>query len=109
MLGTPGQLLYGYTGMASLDPRYPPLSTDQLRAIWKRSPTPAVRLLLWEIHRLRLVAIHAHSYTKFMISRGAPRRMDTTEKILFDQLRDIVAREPAVKESETNHAKSMPK
>jgi len=52
--------------MPSLDPRYPPLSTGQLRAIWKRSPTPAVRLLLWEIYRLRLVAIHAHSYTKFM-------------------------------------------
>jgi len=95
--------------MPSLDPRYPPLSTDELRLIWKRSPTPAVRLLLWEIYRLRLVAIHAHSYTKFMISRGAPRRMDTTEKILFEQLRDTVQREPVVKESEVSHAKSIPK
>ena len=95
--------------MPSLDPRYPPLSTDQLRAIWKRSPSPAVRLLLWEIYRLRLVAIHAHSYTKFMIGRGAARRMDGTEKILFEQLRDIVAKEPVVKESEVSHAKSTPK
>jgi len=95
--------------MPSLDPRYPPLSTGQLRAIWKRSPTPAVRLLLWEIYRLRLVAIHAHSYTKFMITRGAPRRMDSAENILFEQLRDAVVKEPVVKESEASRSKSTPK
>lgn len=31
----------------------PPLSLTQLAAIWDAEPTPAVRELLWEIHRLQ--------------------------------------------------------
>ena len=95
--------------MPSHDPRYPPLSTDQLRAIWKRSPTPAVRLLLWEIYRLRLVAIHAHSYVKLAVYRGERKGMDPTLSILFDQMRRALENEPVVQEGEARHAKSTPK
>lgn len=31
----------------------PPLTLTQLAAIWDAEPTPAVRELLWEIHRLQ--------------------------------------------------------
>ena len=95
--------------MPPLDPRYPPLSTDQLRAIWKRSPSPTVRLLLWEIYRLRLVAINAHSYVKLAVYRGERKGMDTTLAILFDGLQRALEEEPVIQESQARQAKLTPK
>jgi hypothetical protein len=39
-----------------MPPRRPPLTRRELRQIGQSNKTPAVRDLLWEIHRLRAIA-----------------------------------------------------
>ncbi|MBN3815098.1 hypothetical protein G3N57_00065 [Paraburkholderia sp. Se-20369] len=41
-------------------PERVPLTAAELRRIYDDNPTPAVRALLWEIHRLRLTLIHVN-------------------------------------------------
>lgn len=38
----------------------PPLTATELAEIYDRNPTPVVRRLLWEIHRLRSTILRAH-------------------------------------------------
>jgi hypothetical protein len=48
----------------SQKPRFPPLTSDQLREIWQRAPIAAVRRLLWEIHRLRALVLRANDFVR---------------------------------------------
>ena len=80
--------------------RFPPLTRDQLRAIWQRAPSPAVRLLLWEIHRLRALVLRANDFVRMAKHRGAAKQMDTTSSALLDGLRQSLEGEPVVKEDE---------
>ena len=79
-------------------PRFPALSREQLRAIWERAPSPAVRLLLWEIHRLRAVVLHAHAFVRQATDRGIDKGMDSTSAALLAGLRESLRDEPVVKE-----------
>jgi hypothetical protein len=82
------------------EPRFPPLSRDQFRAIWKRAPGPAVKLLLWEVHRLRALVLRANDFVRHATSSGAARTMDTTSSALLDGLRESLDDEPVVREDE---------
>jgi hypothetical protein len=81
-------------------PRSPPLTSDQLRGIWQRAPIPAVRRLLWEIHRLRALVLRANDFVRMATHRGADKRMDSTSSALLDGLRESLEDEPVVKEDE---------
>lgn len=50
------------------DGRYilPRLTATRLRSLYLESPTPAVRELLWEIHRLRLLLLRADQLQRSM-------------------------------------------
>jgi hypothetical protein len=80
--------------------RFPPLTRDQLRAIWQRAPSPAVRLLLWEIHRLRALVLRANDFVRHATQRGAAKGMDTTSSAILDGLRESLEDEPVVREEE---------
>jgi hypothetical protein len=76
------------------------LTRDQLRAIWQRAPSPAVRLLLWEIHRLRGLVLRANDFVRQAMHRGAQTGMDSTSSALLDGLRESLKDEPVVREDE---------
>ena len=92
-------MLYIFTAMPD-KPRFPPLTREQLRGIWQRAPSPAVRLLLWEVHRLRALVLRANDFVRHATQRGAARTMDTTSGALLDGLRESLDDEPVVKEDE---------
>lgn len=78
--------------MAARDfPSPPPhrnkLTREALRAIWQRHPTPGVRELLWEIHRLQDVARQAQSVVTLARMWGIDRpflaRLDALDAALF--------------------------
>ncbi len=80
--------------------RFPPLSREQLRAIWERTRTPAARILLWEIHRLRALVLRANDFVRMARDRGLERHMDSTSQTLLKGLSDSLQDEPVVKEDE---------
>lgn len=70
----------------------PALSKDTLREIQDRNPDSAdVRALLWEVKRLRALALRSHDYF-----RQAPT--STTAMMLADAMRRDLAEEPVVVE-----------
>ena len=67
------------------------LMKDDLKAIQDRNPdSPDVRALLWEVARLRALALRTHDYFR----QGS----SSTALILSDSLRTMVEDEPVVKE-----------
>jgi hypothetical protein len=72
--------------------QFPPLTRDQLRAIWTPASSPAVRLLLWEIHRLRALVLRANDFVRHATQRGVAKGMDSTSSALLDGLRECVLR-----------------
>jgi hypothetical protein len=84
----------------SSTPRFPPLTREKLRAVWERSRTPAVRRLLWEIHRLRALVLRASDFARMITYHRLERHMDSTSRTLFEGLRDSLKDEPVVKEDE---------
>ena len=73
-------------------PRYRPLSGEQLRAIYETNPTPAVKRLLWEIHRLRAVVLRADDFTGLRASEpGETQKLPATGLRFEDLERDLVA------------------
>lgn len=63
------------------------LSAGALRAIWQRNPSPEVRVLLWEIHRLRDVARQVQAVSTVARMWGVDRpfsaRLDALDLALF--------------------------
>ena len=89
-------------------PRFPPLTSDQLRAIWQRAPIAAVRLLLWEIHRLRALVLRANDFVRMATYYKAEQRMDTTSRSLLEGLRESLKEEPVVKEEDARRIDRPP-
>jgi len=69
----------------------PGLSKDDLTAIQDRSAnSPDVRALLWEVARLRALALRTHDYFR----QGS----SSTALILADSLRTMLEAEPVIQE-----------
>ena len=69
----------------------PALTKDDLKAIQDRSPdSPDVRALLWEVARLRALALRTHDYFR--------QASSSTALILADSLRTILEDEPVIQE-----------
>ena len=90
-----------------MPPKYQPLTRDQLRAIYEASPTPAVRRLLWEIHRLRGTILAADQLNQRLIETGAAARVDTTTQLLIGSLQERLRDEPVVREREVQRAETL--
>lgn len=69
----------------------PALTRDDLTAIQDHNPdSPDVRALLWEVARLRALALRAHDYFR----QGS----SSTSLILADSLRAMLEDEPVIQE-----------
>jgi hypothetical protein len=69
----------------------PALTKDDLTAIQERSAdSPDVRALLWEVARLRALALRTHDYFR----QGS----SSTSLILADSLRNMLEAEPVIQE-----------
>lgn len=69
----------------------PALTKDDLTAIQERSAdSPDVRALLWEVARLRALALQTHDYFR----QGS----SSTALILADSLRTLLEDEPVIQE-----------
>jgi len=68
-----------------------PLTRDDLAAIQERSSaSPDVRALLWEVARLRALALRTHDYFR--------QGTSTTALVMGESLRGILEEEPVIKE-----------
>lgn len=70
----------------------PKLTKPDLHAIGQRSNSPDVRALLWEIHRLRGIALRADQLAKALGAMGGAQGM------MLDSLRAELEGEPCVAE-----------
>ncbi len=68
-------------------PRRSKLSSGTLREIWQRNPSPEVRDLLWEIHRLQDIARQAQAVSTVARMWGVDRpflaRLNALDSALF--------------------------
>ena len=78
--------------------RYRPLSSEQLRAIYETNPTPAVKRLLWEIHRLRAAVLRANDLLRALDHYQT--KVHPQAELAVVGLREAVKDEPVVKEDE---------
>jgi len=83
----------------------PPLTREQLREIWQGARQP-VRMLLWEIHRLRAVVLRANDFVRQAKYHSLYRHMDSTTQTLFRGLQEALKREPVVAEDEARRMDS---
>jgi len=68
-----------------------PLTRDELAAIQERSSaSPDVRALLWEVARLRALALRTHDYFR--------QGTSTTALVMGESLRVILEEEPVIME-----------
>jgi hypothetical protein len=81
-------------------PRRSPLTRQQLRQIGERSPSRDTRDLLWEIHRLRAIALRSDQLLRRLLELGVLARLDPTTKMISDGLWDALRDEPAVAEAD---------
>jgi hypothetical protein len=79
-------------------PRYRPLNGEQLRVIYETNPTPAVKRLLWEIHRLRAVVLRADDLVRTLARYKGESRLDPGSGLALKSLREALQDEPVVKE-----------
>ena len=84
----------------------PPLTREQLKDIWQRTREPAVRMLLWEIHRLRALVLRANDFLRQAKYHGLYRHMDTTTQTLFKGLQDALKQKPVVAEDDARRMDS---
>jgi len=84
----------------------PPLTREQLKDIWQRARQPAVRILLWEIHRLRALVLRANDFVRMAKYHRLERHMDSTSRTLFRGLHDALKQEPVVVEDEARRMDS---
>jgi hypothetical protein len=82
-----------------MPPRRPPLTRRELRQIGQANKTPAVRDLLWEIHRLRAIALKADQLQNRLLELGIIARLDPTTKLIAESLAAALHDEPVVLEN----------
>ena len=75
-----------------------PLTAAQLRTIYETNPSPAVKRLLWEIHRLRGTVLVADQLSRRLGEIGIAARADTTTQLIINLLAERLRSEPAVLE-----------
>lgn len=73
------------------------LTSQDLRAIWKRAPSPEVRELLWEIHRMHGVLIACRDSVELI--RAAWREDVGGRLVAIEMLRSALLEEPCVAEA----------
>lgn len=78
-------------------PKRRALTTLELRAIWKRAPSPEVRELLWEIHRLHGVLVGCRG--EMEIIRAAWREEVGGWLVGIETMRSRLLSEPCVAEA----------
>ncbi len=76
----------------------PPLRTEELRALTQSNPTRDLRRLLWEIHRLRALVLHADQ-VQAMIGNNAVHMGGVSFQAVLDDFRARLDAEPAVQEN----------
>ena len=69
-----------------------PLSRDELRLIYQTNPTPAVKRLLWEIHRLRAVVLRTNDLVRTIDYHGTT--LDPASALLLRGLRGALTSGP---------------
>jgi hypothetical protein len=79
-------------------PRHRPLTGEQLRVIYETNPTPAVKRLLWEIHRLRAVVLRADDFLRALERYQGDSRLDPGSRLALSNLQEALREEPVVKE-----------
>jgi hypothetical protein len=78
--------------------RRPPLTRRELRQIGQANKTPAVHDLLWELHRLRAIALKADQLENRLLELGIIARLDPTTKLIAESLAAALHDEPVVLE-----------
>ena len=73
-------------------PIRPALTRSDLQAIQERNNSSDVRILLWEIKRLRGLVLRTHDVVRLLDSRGGPAG------IMLEALRENLKDEPVVLE-----------
>jgi hypothetical protein len=76
--------------------RYRPVTRDQLRTVYETNPTPAVKRLLWEVHRLRAVVLRANDLVRSIDYNGT--KLDPASLLALKGLREALEGEPVVRE-----------
>ncbi len=71
----------------------PRLTAPYLRALYQREPSPIVRELLWEVHRLRLLVLRANQLQQEMTGAYPP-----ATQLMLEILRREYAGEPCIEE-----------
>ena len=79
-------------------PKHRPLTRDQLRTVYELSPTPAVKRLLWEVHRLRAVVLRANDLVRTIDYNGT--KLDPASGLALKGLREALEAEPVVLEDQ---------
>jgi hypothetical protein len=74
--------------------RYRPLTRDQPRTVYETNPTPAVKRLLWEIHRLRAVVLRANDLVRSIDYNGT--KLVPASGLALKGLREALQSEPVV-------------
>jgi hypothetical protein len=87
-------------------PRYRPLTGEQLRVIYETNPTPAVKRLLWEIHRLRAVVLRADDFVRTLARYKGDSRLDPGSGLALTSLREALRDEPVVNEDAARRLRS---
>lgn len=72
---------------------FPRLTAPYLRSLYYREPSPVVRELLWEVHRLRLLVLRADQLQETIIGACPP-----ATQLVLDILRKELAGEPCIEE-----------
>lgn len=71
-----------------------PLTDAQMRALWERNPSPEVRALLWEVFRLRGIALRAHQVS--VMIGDQPDTFGPTFTRVLSILREQLSKDPAI-------------
>ncbi len=80
--------------------RFPPLTRAELRELWERNPLPAVRRLLWEVYRLRAVALRAADLIRTLRHQGDDNRLAPMSQSMLKNVEEVLRQEAVVKEDE---------
>jgi hypothetical protein len=84
--------------------RRSPLTRARLRTLWERNPSPEVRALLWEVHRLRMLVLASQRVALRISAAGDFSRLDLTTQTMIDELRGRLIDEPVCQEESDRDA-----
>ena len=84
--------------------RRSPLTRTRLRTLWERNPSPEVRTLLWEVHRLRMLALASQRLLLQISAAGNVSKLDLTTQAAIEGLRARLVDEPVCQEESDRDA-----